>query len=65
VGTTSSRNRIKERFYFLRDAFEDELRMYVREHDWGNVRIVEGRSLCGFENEIGEIMDEIANNSAG
>ena len=65
VGTTSSRKRIKERFYFLRDAFEDELRMYVREHDWGNVRIVEGRSLRGFEQEIGEIMDEIGNPSGG
>lgn len=61
VGTTSSRKRIKERFYFLRDAFEEELRTYVREHDWGNVRIVEGRSLRGFEQEIGEIMEEIAN----
>jgi hypothetical protein len=61
VGTTSSRTRVKERFYFLRDAFEEELRTYVREHDWGNVRIVEGRSLRGFEQEIGEIMKEIAN----
>lgn len=60
VGSTTSRNRIKERFYFLRDAFEDELRTYVREHDWGNVRIVEGRSLRGFEKEISEIMEEIA-----
>ena len=65
VGTTSSRNRIKERFYFLRDAFEEELRTYVKEHDWGNVRIVEGRSLRGFEQEIGEIMEEIANRSGG
>lgn len=64
VGTTSSRKRIKERFYFLRDAFEEELRTYVREHDWGNVRIVEGRSLRGFEQEIGEIMEEIANHSS-
>lgn len=61
VGTISSRKRIKERFYFLRDAFEEELRTYVREHDWGNVRIVEGRSLRGFEQEIGEIMQEISN----
>lgn len=61
VGTTSSRKRIKERFYFLRDAFEEELRTYVREHDWGNVRIVEGRSLRGFEQEIRDIMEEIAN----
>jgi ubiquinone biosynthesis protein COQ9 len=45
----------------LRDAFEDELRTYVKEHDWGNVRIVEGRSLRGFEQEIGEIMEDIAN----
>jgi len=63
VGKISSRNRVKERFYFLRDAFEDELRTYVKEHDWGNVRIVDGRSLRKFEQEIGEIMEEIANRS--
>ena len=60
VGTVSSRKRIKERFYFLRDAFEEELLTFVTEHDWGNVRIVEGRSLRGFEQEIGEIMEEIS-----
>ena len=64
VGTTSSRTRIKERFYVLRDAFEEELRTYVREHDWGNVRIVEGRSLRNFETEIGEIIAQISEDNA-
>ena len=60
VGTISSRKRIKERFYFLRDAFEEELRTYVNEHDWGNVRIVDGRSLREFEQEISEILESIS-----
>ena len=59
VGTVANRRSIQEKFYFLRDQFEEELRTYVTEHDWGNVRFVEGRSLKQFEAEVEQILNEI------
>lgn len=59
VGTVSSRERIKTRFYSLRDDFVKELKGYIRENDWGNVQFVEGRSLKQFEQEMIGIIAEL------
>jgi hypothetical protein len=59
VGRISQRGSIKRRFYHLRDQFEEELRQYVTEHDWGNVRFIEGRSLKAFNAELEKIFSEL------
>lgn len=59
VGTLRDVGSVKKRFYLLRDQFQEEIRQYVDEHDWGNVRFIEGKSVRKFEQEISDILAEI------
>ena len=56
IGKVQDTRNVKDRFYILRDQFRSELENYVNEHDWGNVRFIEGKSVRKFEEEISSIM---------